>query len=433
LAKVLERALEGLLWGRARRGRAAEFLRVALVCGWKFLHDRGPLRASALAFTTTLGLVPLLALAFAVVKGIGAESAVIHQLIGFLWPGNPQIADRITEYVGRIKVSTLGLAGFGSLTLSALFVMNNVEHSFNDIWGAARGRTFLRKLTDYSAILIFCPILLLLSTSMTTTAQASRLLGAIEMVEKALPLLFSLGPLLAKALAFAAAYLVIPNHRVGWVAAGVGGLTAAVFWGFAESWYIGFGLGMVRTNAAYGALAHLPAFLLWIYVGWCIVLLGAELACVLELPGRGRYLKGGGELWSPRPTVALALLVEVALDFAEGKPSPDEELIARSGFHPVEGRRVIGELVDCGLLAYLEGEPSRLVPARSPEQLKIAEVFRLLGACKAGAAGPDSLEALLAKDLRSGFGETSWGEWARKAREHSSTGKGAEKSAANRA
>lgn len=410
----VKKVIDSFLWGRKKRGPLGEGARVAATCVWKFYHDRGPLRAAALAFTTSLGLVPLLALAFAVVKGMGAEAQVVKGVIEHLIPGNMQVADKISEYAGRIKVSTLGIMGFGSFLLSALLVLNNVEHSFNDIWGVARGRTFLRKVTDYSAVLIVCPLLIIASTSMATTAQVSKYLGAIEMVEKAVPLLFSLGPFLAKMVAFAAAYMVVPNHRVGWKAAAIGGFLAALAWSVAEAWYIRVGIGMVKTNAVYGALAHLPAFLVWVYTGWCIVIMGAELACVIELPGRGRYLKGGEELWSPRPAVALALLVEIANRYAAGTAANDEEIIARAGLHPVEGRRIIGELIAAQLLAYTEGEVSNLVPARSPETIMMDDVLERIVARRESEGAPGMVEAQLLADFGGALGTVSWAAWARR-------------------
>lgn len=411
MTTILEKKLSGFLWSRNKRGPLGEALRVALMCLWKFHHDKGVLRASALAFTTALGLVPLLALAFAVVKGFGAEAAVVKSVIEHLVPGNVQVADKMVEYAGRIKVSTLGMMGFGSFLVSALLVLQNVEQCFNDVWGVARGRSFIRKVTDYSAIVIICPALIIISTSMATTAQVSRYLWAIEIVEKAVPLIFSLGPFLIKAVAFGAAYMVVPNHRVGFKAAATGGVVAAIFWTFAENWYIGVGIGMVKTNAVYGALAHLPAFLVWIYVGWCIVILGAELACVLELPGRGRYLKGGEELWAPRLPVALKLLVETAKAYSAGGATTDE-IIARSGLHPVEGRRIVGELAAAGLLASTDGEPALLLPALSPQTTMMSEVVARVVALGEWEKGGDPVEAELLAALDGPLGKVSWSEWA---------------------
>lgn len=405
---------ESLLWGARRRSRPAEAVRLGVVCGWKFINDRGPLRAAALAFSSSLGLVPLLAMVFAVLKIFGGEAQFVRAIIEMIAPGNLQAVERITEYVSRVKVSTIGIAGVGSFILSALFVLNNVEQCFNDIWGVEGGRRLLRKITDYTAILIFCPLLLFLSTSMVTTAQFSKYLHSIDMVEKALPLIFSLGPFVAKAVAFGGAYLIIPNHRVGFRAALLGGCAAALGWQAAESFYIRFGIGMVKTNAVYGALAQLPAFLLWIYLGWCIVIFGAELACVAELPGRGRYLKGGQGLWSPRLDLALSLLARVALANREGRPIEIEELIAEENIHPVEGRKVVGELAGSGLLAFTAGTPSYLVPGRNPDHTPFSLVLTKLSGQDKAAEESDVVHEALAADFAGAFGSTTWGAWAEK-------------------
>lgn len=411
-----KKRLDRFLWDGKERGLHGELMRLALVCGWKFGRDKGPLRASALAFSTSLGLVPLLAFAFALLKGLGAEAGLVNTVGDFISGGNPQIAAKLTEYVGRIKVSTLGVAGLASLAFSTLMVMNNVEHCFNDIWGVAKGRSFVRKITDYTAILILCPLLLLFSTSMATTAQISKYLKELDFVEKALPLLFSLAPFAAKALAFGAAYLVVPNHKVGWRSAAAGGLTAAVFWHFAELGYIRFGIVMAKSNAVYGALAHLPAFLLWVYIGWVIVIIGAELSCILELPGRGRFLKGGRDHWTPRPGAALALLVEIAERHTVGERADEEDLIARAGLHPVEGRRIVGELVRVGLVVRKGDDESVLLPGRNPDHTPMSSVISGFSAAKAEKGAEEPIELAYLKDIETNFGSVTWGEWARRAK-----------------
>lgn len=406
--------LEKFLWARQKRGIAYEAMRVSATALWKFDHDKGPLRASALAFSTALGLVPLLALVFAFLKGVGAEGKVVRLLIDQFAVGNTQIADKLTEYVGRLKVSTLGVAGFSSFMFSALFVMHNIEHCFNDIWGVARGRTFLRKLTDYSAILVVCPLLLLFSTSMLTTAEVSSSFVTIDFVEKALPLLFSLAPYFAKAVAFGVAYLVVPNARVGFKAALVGGLISAFFWQMAEYGYIRFGIVMAKNNSIYGALAQLPVFLLWIYTGWCIVILGAQLACVMELPGRGRFLKGGSELWSPRPSVALEILMDVARRYALGVPAIEEVILDEMGFHPVEGKRIVGELVLAGLLVRAADEAGSLMPARNPENVPMGELLAAVTLYLEEGKTLGRVEKEYLADVTRCYGAESWAAWARK-------------------
>ncbi len=398
------------MWGRNQGAGPGEVVRVFVVAVWKFWRDRGPVRASALAFSTALSLVPLLALVFAILKGLGVQKRLEPIILQYFAAGNEQLVSKVVEYVDRTQVAGLGLVGTIGFFMAALSVLGNVEQAFNDIWGVDRGRNLIRRITDYTAILIACPILIITSTSMATTIHVSQYLDGIKGVESALPFFVAFIPYLAKSAAFAAAYLIMPNHKVGIKAALIGGAVAGAFFHGAELGYITFQVMIIpRYNAIYGTLAQLPLFLIWVYLGWCIALVGAELTCVMELPGRGRYLMGGRELWSPRLGAALPILAEVATRFVEGKPPKDSQaLIDSVGIHPVEGRRVITFLMRAGILT--EGEAG-VVPNRSPESTSMGALLQMVAA----PGGSDSIgmvEADFVEPMSKIMEGKSWASWA---------------------
>lgn len=406
--------LDNYLWGKAERDRFSEAVRTLAVSVWKFLDDGGPLRASALTFTTVLSLVPFLAIMFAILKGMGVQKRLEPLILENLAGGNQEVVSRIIQYVDNTNVGTLGALGMVALFFTALSVLSNIEQSFNVIWGVQRGRTIIRKVTDYLSLMIVGPVLLLVSTSLSTTTHLQRVLGEGGLAETAMPLVFLLIPFLTKALAFSASYVIMPNKRVGFKAATLGGLVAAFCWQWAEWGYINFQIGVARYNAIYGALAQLPVFLVWVYVGWCIVLVGAEIACVLELPGKGRFLRGGGELWMPRLRAAFPILMEVGRRFENGEPAPTaEELVCGLGLHQVEGHRVVRVLTDAGLLVTTEESPPTLVPARSPERTSVAEMIRRVANSQDDEGGElEPSETRIMNQLVEGFGEATWAEWA---------------------
>lgn len=406
--------LQTFLWESGGRGVVGETLRVTGVTVWKFGLDRGFLRASALTYTTLLSVVPLLAFMFAVLTGLGVQRRLEPLLIRHLAVGNEEVVTRLMEYVDRTKIGALGAVGLVTLVLTAVSVLGNVELSFNDIWQVRRGRNLLRKVADYTALLVVGPVLLLASLSLTTTLQSSAVLAKLALIGEALPYVLKVLPLVAIWVAFTAAYLILPNRRVPVVAALVGGVVAGTVWHGAEWAYIRFQFGMAKYNAIYGAMAQLPVLLVWLYLSWCIVLLGAELAFVCQLPGRGRYLKERHELWVPRLDAALAVLLAVARRFERGRPAPREhELIAELGLHPSEASRVIGRLVDAGLLTGTQDDPPRLVPGRSPDRTSVSQVIQTvtrLGRDEGVPREPflDRLQAIVDREF-SGF---SWAELA---------------------
>jgi membrane protein len=412
--KGIKGALNDFLWSEQEKPLPLEWTRTLMVALWKFRSDRGPLRASALAFSTVLSIVPLLSLAFAVLKGLGIQQRLEPIIIEHFAKAHQEIATKIIEYVDRTQMTGLGVAGLITLALTAIAVIGNIEKSFNDIWGVTQGRSAMRRFTDYTTIMVLCPLLIILSASIATTGQVQKYLGglgAVEgAVEVALPIIYSISPYFIKCAAFAAAYLVLPNRRVGMKAALSGAMVAAIFWQATEWTYINFQIGVAKYNAIYGTMAQLPAFLVWVYVGWCIVLVGAELACVVELPGRGRYLRGGEELWTPRMGAALKILKRLSANFTQGHPPLTVvELIEDAGLHPVEGRRLVDVLTKAGLTTATCEEDAALIPAISPESTTMGEVIRRIVAPDLAS---DEIEVTLLEKMSETFGDTTWAKWA---------------------
>jgi membrane protein len=229
------------------------------------------------------------------------------------------------------------------------------------------------------------------------------------MVQKALPLFLAFAPFVAKSVAFGAAYLIMPNHRVTFRSAAVGGLVAGAFWHVAEWFYITFQIKAGQSNAIYGALAQLPLFLIWVYIGWCVVLFGAELACILDLPGKGRRLKGGEDLWMPRPGAFLPVLREIGSRFERGEELPTAEGAVDSlGLHPEEGVKVVNVLVSAGFLALSGDTPQKLLPARSPRSVTMAEILTAVSRLEEEPAFAEEFVSTSSAP----FSSLTWAEWA---------------------
>jgi membrane protein len=302
----------------------------------------------------------------------------------------------------------MGLVG---LLVTAVSVLGNIELSFNDIWQVRRGRNVLRKVTDYIALLVVAPVLLLASLSLTTTLDTPGLIDRVAVLGPAVRLALRSLPYLATTIAFTGAYLILPNRRVPVVSALLGGASAGVLWHVAEWAYIRFQFGMAQYNAIYGAMAQLPMLLVWLYTSWCIVLLGAELACVHELPGQGRSLRRGEGLWVAKPSVALEALLAVARRYELGQAAVTEfELAKELRLSAAEGRELVGRLVEGRLLAATRDEPPRLLPARAPDRTSAVELVR--AAASLSAAGASVAEARLARGVEREFDALTWADLA---------------------
>lgn len=405
--------LEGLLWDDVPRGPAREALRLGLVTVWKFDADRGLLRASALTFTTLLSLVPFLAILFALLKGLGGHELLKPLLVEHLAVGNEALVDQILTYVDRTKVGALGAVGLITLLLTAVSVLGNAERSLNDIWQVRRGRSFIRKVADYTALLVVAPVLLLAIVSANATLQSPAVLDRLSVVAAALPPLLAVAPYALVWLLFTAFYLILPNRTVPLGAALLGGAVAGAAWQVAELLYLRFQFGLGRYNAIYGALAQLPLLMAWVYLSWCLVLLGAELAFLWQSPGRGRRLRGRLDLWVPRLDAALALLLAVARRFEEGKPAPrEDEVVAEVGLDPGESPRLVERLVEVGLLALTHDDPPGLLPARAPDRTPLIEVLGAVARLGDGGGAEADLVARVRLALGRELAGETWGSAA---------------------
>ena len=366
---------------RPGMGKGGSFLRafgrVLLAVPVRFLADSGLVHASALAYTTLLALVPLLALMLAAAKGLGGTDE-IESLLLARFALDPEVAATLRGWIEHLNVAALGTLGAVTLLLTAISVLGHIEATFNHVWRVRGARPWWRRLTDYLGVLTLTPILLLVATGMTSFAAQhdvlqrmldERTIGELTAVAvRALPYVFN-------AVAVAVLYLVMPNRRPHLPSLLVAAVAAGVCWQLVQVGYVQLQVGVARYNAIYGALAQLPGTLVWLYVSWVIVIAGAELAAVLEYgPGDRRG----------RPLSDLQVGVEVlsrAMDFFRGLPSAcNAPAIARSlGIDVQQVGAVIDRLSLPGWLVWQEGEGQAFLLGRDPLAIDAAAVVALIG------------------------------------------------------
>lgn len=260
-------------------------------------EDRLSMTAGSLTFTTMLALVPLLAVVLAVFTAFpmfGKLQLSLQQwLSDSLVP--PTIARQVSGYLTQFasKASRLGWVGLGALAATALTLVLTIDRSLNVIWGVRERRPVLRSALVYSCVLLIGPLLLALSLAMTSYAvSASR--GLVGALPAGLRGVFDLLDFAMTALGIAALYRFVPLSRVEWGHALTGGVLAAFGLEVAKA-ALGLYIALVPTySLIYGAFASLPILLLWIYIVWLVVLVGAEV--VAHLP----HWLGAGAFTRPR-------------------------------------------------------------------------------------------------------------------------------------
>ncbi|ORJ62846.1 YhjD/YihY/BrkB family envelope integrity protein [Geothermobacter hydrogeniphilus] len=358
---------------------------VAARVGHDFIADRCLLRASALTYTSLLSFIPMLALMFAVLKGLGVQNRLEPVLLEHIAVGSEQALSKIIEYINNTNVGRLGTFGLVFLVLTVLTLLSNIEDSFNSIWYVRETRSLMRRFSDYFSVVILGPIFLVLAITMTATLEAQGFvlqLKQMAYVGTLVIFLFNVLPYFAMWAAFAFLYIFMPNIKVSLRAAMVGGLVGGTLWQLTQWGYVNFQVGVARYNAIYGTMAALPIFMVWLYISWLIVLLGLEVSYAWQ---NLRYLRqeqaGGEESFANRELLALRIMLIVGDRFQKGEAPPDlGEIAGQLSLAPRLTRSIVNDLVRLRLLSEVSiGEDvSGYQPARALSALPVFELLKTI-------------------------------------------------------
>jgi membrane protein len=272
----------------------------ALTLRERFREDRLGLSASSLTFTTTIALVPFFTVALALFTAFPIFGKLQQNLQGWLVQSlvpeaiSRQVLGYLTQFAG--KASRLGFVGLAALLGSALALVLTIDRTLNGIWRVRRPRPLAQRVLIYWVAMTLGP--LLLAISLTTTSyvlSASR--GLVGVMPGSLRVVIDLLGLLMLAATFTGLYRYVPNTPVRAVHAMAGGFFAAIGIDVAKrvlAWYLG---NVPTYSMVYGAFATLPILLVWIYIAWVVVLLGAVVAAYLPSLMAGTRRSGGGHGW----------------------------------------------------------------------------------------------------------------------------------------
>lgn len=272
----------------------------ALTLGERFREDRLGLTASSLTFTTTIALVPFFTVALALFTAFPMfsqlQGALQSWLVQSLVPDTiaRQVLGYLTQFAG--KASRLGAVGLAALFVSALALILTIDKTLNGIWRVKRPRPLAQRVLIYWATMTLGPLLLAASITITSyVISVSR--GLVGGAGGGVPLLLGIAEFLLLAVGLAALYRYVPNAPVRRRHAWAGALFAAVGIEAAKKLLTVY-IGMVPTySAVYGAFATFPILLVWIYMAWVIVLLGAVIAAYFPSLMAGVQRRGGGPGW----------------------------------------------------------------------------------------------------------------------------------------
>ena len=386
----------GQFWSRtilhARRDQtpipwpAVRLLRTLALAARGFSVRQGSMHASALTFYSLLSLVPLAAMAFGVAKGFGLEEVLERELMTH-FAAQEEVVSKVIAFARNMLENTRGglIAGVGVIVLfwSVIKVLGKIEDNFNLVWGVA-SRPLLRKMSDYLAIMIIAPMILVMSGSATVFIASqvraiSTQVGMGDMLDPAVSLGLAMAPYVLMWALFCLVYLIMPNTRVCIPGAVLAGFLAGSAYQALQATYIEFQINVTSYNAIYGSFAALPLFLVWLRLSWMIVLFGAETAHALPLSESAVE-----DLDSPARSARQTRLLALALShgvfrrfYLDEPPLAEDELAKRLELPRAATRDIAAMLVRAGILRRAEsgaGEPL-LLPARDSARISLLDVM----------------------------------------------------------
>lgn len=335
---------------------------------------------AALTFYTLVSIVPVLALAFAVVKGFGLAESLVQNLYSLL-PQMPEVVDYMVSFANNTLARTNGgvMATIGLLTLlwAVVNLFESIEANFNKIWEVKSSRNLVRKYSDYITVVIIAPLLWIVATSVGTYTRDMLGIEGVWWLNMASKL-FSL--MLVWAM-FTVIYIVLPNTKVRLRAA----IMAAVFAGTGfylfQTLFIFLMKWMTSYSAIYGSFAALPLFLLWMQYSWKILLMGCELSFALQ--NEKRY-----DEERELPVIShddtqkfiIAIVCHIARSFVRGEGAvPLIAVRERLGIPSRIASKLILILVDAGILNEVKCEQKdydvAYAPAKDVNSLRVCDIL----------------------------------------------------------
>jgi membrane protein len=354
-------------------------------------HGDINLRAMGLVFTTLLSVVPLIAFAFAVLKGFGAHRELRPIVLEFFRPmgqvGANEITDRIMEFADGVSGGVVGSVGFALLVWTLLGTIQKLEDSFNFVWRVEQPRSWARRVAEYLSLLIVGPILLVGFLGLSHATVGSALQTAVTEVpflQQLSQQLLALAPYVMVTSFFTVLYMFVPNTRVHWKPALIGALTAGVLWAAVGKMFTALVMLSARLTIVYAGFLSIVGALLWTYLGWLILLAGAQLSFYIQNP---TYLRIGLQplrlSCAEMEQLALKAMYLVARSHMNGGPRwTINRLASELGLPGIALAQIGSALEKSGLLIVTEDD--EFVPGRDISRITVQEILQVARSQRSG-------------------------------------------------
>ncbi len=392
----LRKRIDRLIWHSDRRkmprwqSESLFMLQVVLATVREFVGGLPTLRAMGLVYTTLLSIVPLLAFSFSVLKGFGVHNNLEPMLLAFLEPlgeRGAELARTTVGFVDNMRVGVLGALGLAMLIYTVVSLLKKIEMAFNYTWRVTEYRRMTQRISDYLSVALVGPVLIFSALGLTATVgrlEAVVWLQSLPGVAFTLEFIGRLVPYLLVIAAFTFIYILVPNTKVRYRSALTGAIIAGVLWASMSWAFSTFVVASTRQTAIYSSLAILFIFMIWLYLNWLIVLIGATIAYYHQHPERvsvrQQVLRRSCRL---REKLALLIMLRVGQSFYEGGRRWTPERLARDLDVSVDAvTLVLRGLEQHDLVTATREKSAGLMPGRSLDRITVHEILEAIRAAE---------------------------------------------------
>jgi len=349
-----------------------------------FTENELTLRAMSLVYTTLLSIVPLLAFSVSILKAFGVvENQLEPFLNNFLEPLGEKGADittQILEFINRINFGVLGVVGLLLLIYTSVSLIMKIEDSLNHIWNIKRGRSIVRRLSDYITILLIGPVLMFSAIGLTASFESNAIVKEVLSIQP-LGMLLLLGakliPYIFVFLVFTFIYMVIPNTKVKFKSAFIAGAVAGIAWQ-TTGWVFAISVAKSTKYAAiYSSLAVLILFMIWLYVNWLILLIGAQIAYCHQNLGTLDLGRTIFKLSSKvKEKLVFVIMYLIGYNFYHDRDKwTFDTLVKELGLPQESVDNALTELQEKKLILETGEDPSYYLPAKDLEVITLNEII----------------------------------------------------------
>jgi membrane protein len=338
------------------------------------------LRATGLVYTSLLALIPAIALSFAVLKAFGAHRELAPFLLEFFRPlgdAGPVMVERLMMFAERVSGGLVGAIGLLLLLWTLVGTVKKVEDSMNFVWRVDRARSILRRVVEFAVLVTLGPLVVVTVIGLSKLALDRVAVVTIEdftLGQQVAQLLLRLAPFAIVTGLFTAMYVLMPNTRVRMGPAFIGGLAAGITWTSLGKIFTAMVLYTSRLELVYAGFAIVIAAFLWTYLGWLVLLAGAQLSFYLQNP---HYLRLGHSLLrlsnDEQERLALDVMARIAMAHRAGDAPWTIERMSRAlGLPGIALANMAAHLEKAGLIA--QADDGKLFPGREISNITLADV-----------------------------------------------------------